>query len=253
MSAAVTPQLLVSVRDIQEAAAAVDGGADIVDVKEPSSGPLGYAGADMVERITNCVAGRLPVSAALGECVDWLTPDAPPPLSSAVSEQLAWVKLGPARLIQNDDWTGVWQQALAAALPSTSRPRWVAVAYADYERAGSPEPEDMLQAAIARDCAALLLDTFVKDGRTTFDWLTEARLAALRQQAADSGLLFALAGQISVGHTPAIRDLQPDIVAVRGAVCDQSDRGRTVCQDRVRSLKAVLEDAVSGNARCSRV
>ena len=38
-----TPQLLVSVRDLGEAAAALAGGADLIDVKEPIRGPLGRA------------------------------------------------------------------------------------------------------------------------------------------------------------------------------------------------------------------
>ena len=40
------PQLLVSVRNATEAAAAVLGGADILDVKEPANGPLGRGRPD---------------------------------------------------------------------------------------------------------------------------------------------------------------------------------------------------------------
>ena len=38
-----TPGLLVSVRAADEVAAALDGGADIIDVKEPAKGPLAPA------------------------------------------------------------------------------------------------------------------------------------------------------------------------------------------------------------------
>ncbi|MCR9200033.1 MAG: (5-formylfuran-3-yl)methyl phosphate synthase [Planctomycetaceae bacterium] len=258
MSVPTAPSLLVSVRDCREAAAAVSGGADIVDVKDPANGPLGYAGPDAVAAIAREVDGRLKVSAALGECRDWLGQDGPQPLSLTQAYPLHWVKLGPAGLADAEDWTALWRQAQQATRPAAETtlaawPRWVAVAYADSERASSPGPEAILQAAIEQDCAALLVDTFVKDGHTTFDWLGESRLCQLRQTAADAGLLFALAGQISVGHTPQIRDLQPDIVAVRGAVCDSSDRGRAVSADRVRSLKKVLLEAAVSNPGCSRV
>ena len=35
--------LLVSVRNVEEALAALEGGASLIDVKEPSRGPLGRA------------------------------------------------------------------------------------------------------------------------------------------------------------------------------------------------------------------
>ena len=39
-------QLLVSVRDGREAATALAGGAEMIDAKEPSRGPLGRVGAE---------------------------------------------------------------------------------------------------------------------------------------------------------------------------------------------------------------
>ena len=41
--------LLVSVRSRQEAAAALAGGADIIDIKEPSQGSLGRAAASVMD------------------------------------------------------------------------------------------------------------------------------------------------------------------------------------------------------------
>lgn len=240
-----TPKLLVSVRDQQEAAQAVLGQADIIDVKDPFNGPLGYAGPDAIRSVCDNVSST-PVSAALGECSDWLTHEQAdrPAVPSELTDRLAFVKLGLANVeLSSRTWTDVWDEAMSAAVStgaSKVHPAWVAVAYADHARARCPAPEDVLQAAIERRCSALLVDTFVKDGRTTVDWLENERLSELRGAARDAGLLFALAGQISVGHTPTIRELQPDIVAVRGAVCEDSDRGRGVSADRVVALRRVL-------------
>jgi len=65
------PKLLVSVRDAAEARAALVGGADLIDVKEPSRGSLGRAEADTIAAVAHAVGGRTPVSAALGELRDW--------------------------------------------------------------------------------------------------------------------------------------------------------------------------------------
>src|SRR5204863_2047675 len=59
--------LLVSVRSAAEAELALAGGADIIDVKEPRRGALGPADPIVWKEILERVAGRVPVSAALGE------------------------------------------------------------------------------------------------------------------------------------------------------------------------------------------
>src|SRR5262249_6225382 len=45
------PRLLVSVRDVREAEAALAGGADLIDIKEPAHGPLGRADDAVIEFI----------------------------------------------------------------------------------------------------------------------------------------------------------------------------------------------------------
>ena len=61
------PRLLVSVRDAAEAAAALAGGAALIDVKEPARGSLGRADAATIAAVVAAVGGRVPVSVALGE------------------------------------------------------------------------------------------------------------------------------------------------------------------------------------------
>src|SRR3954449_8349799 len=62
--------LLVSVRDAAEVAAAIDGGAGLIDVKEPDNGALGRAHDAVRESVLDAVNGRVPVSVALGELAD---------------------------------------------------------------------------------------------------------------------------------------------------------------------------------------
>src|SRR5438552_9682827 len=140
----ITPRLLVSVRDAAEAYAALAGGADLIDVKEPTRGPLGRADDATIADVVRAVGGRVPVSAALGEL--HVHPDVPP-------VPLDYVKWGLA------GWDGRdWQRALADA------PRQaVVVAYADWQDAAAPNAAFVAQFAAERRAAALLIDTFVKD------------------------------------------------------------------------------------------
>src|SRR5262245_59925297 len=66
----IPPRLLVSVRSAAEAEAALAGGASLIDVKEPGRGSLGRPDNEIVAAVLRCVAGRRPVSAALGELMD---------------------------------------------------------------------------------------------------------------------------------------------------------------------------------------
>src|SRR5262245_15500947 len=63
-------RLLVSVRSAVEARTALDGGADIIDIKEPSHGSLGRANDRTIQEIIGVVKGRRLVSVALGEWQD---------------------------------------------------------------------------------------------------------------------------------------------------------------------------------------
>jgi uncharacterized protein (UPF0264 family) len=60
-------RLLVSVRNVHEAAAALAGGADIVDAKEPSMGALGAVALPIFRDMCAMVGARAPISAALGD------------------------------------------------------------------------------------------------------------------------------------------------------------------------------------------
>src|SRR5436190_17043914 len=63
-------RLLVSVASASDASAAFEGGADFIDAKNPTAGPLGALSARVFSDIRKAVAGRRPVTAALGDAAD---------------------------------------------------------------------------------------------------------------------------------------------------------------------------------------
>src|SRR5688572_22177610 len=80
-----SPGLLVSVRSAEEAVAALAGGADVIDVKEPNRGPLGAADPQTIAEIVRVVRGRVPVTAAAGELLDAGERGATRPVESLLS------------------------------------------------------------------------------------------------------------------------------------------------------------------------
>ncbi len=224
--------LLVSVRSEAEAEAALAGGAALIDVKEPDRGSLGRAEEGVIAAVVRTVAGRRPVSAALGELADAPEPPILP---------LAFAKWGLAGWLRRSDWPHHLASA-AQSLPPHCRP--VAVAYADWHRAAAPCPADVCAFATHRKWGAFLLDTWQKDGTTLLDWLTLDELSELRGRCRNAGVPIALAGSLGAEQLRRLRPLQPDWFAVRGAVCRGGERARAIDQDRVRRLVELVAEPI---------
>lgn len=225
-------RLLVSVRSPAEALAALAGGADLIDVKEPGRGALGRADDETIAAIVRQVAGRRPVSAALGELADWRTAPGIP------AARLAFVKWGLAGC--SGDWAGAFEQASAACAARRPAPQRVVTAYADWERAQAPSVLEVSDFAV-RTGRCLLIDTFIKDGSTLLDWLPTMRLAAIRRRCREAGVPIALAGSLQASAIAGLLELQPDWFAVRGAACRQGQRSDAIDPERVRALRTLLD------------
>lgn len=234
-------RLLVSVRSSEEARAAVLGGADIIDVKEPLAGPLGCAEPSVWPEIRRVVPESIPLSVALGEVEDWTldlnrVPDAPCWLG------ITFAKVGLAG--SGVDWLSRWT-TLRERFDDTSSKSlsWVAVIYADWLEAKAPQPDEIIAEALCDTrCAGVLVDTWSKSGRPSF-W-KEATWPERIERVQRSRRLFAWAGGMDV---PRIHELaqvghSPDIIAVRGSACRDGDRLGPIEVERVARLKEAVTE-----------
>lgn len=210
-------KLLVSVRSVEEARAALDAGADLIDVKEPTRGALGVADVGTIEAIVAAVADHAPTSAALGELRESNR------LPASLAGRLSYAKFGLAGCAGDAAWPRRWQEAVAQ-LPQGVLP--VAVAYADWQSAAAPSPEEVL--AVARDmrCGGLLVDTFDKALGPIDRHLDLRRLERLVKDAQCVGMLAVIAGGLRQDDLTGVLGLQPDYIGVRGAACTGGREGR---------------------------
>ena len=65
------------------------------------------------------------------------------------------------------------------------------------------------------------IDTFVKDGRGLYGWLSDSELSDLIARTRRAGASFAVAGQLTLNQ---LRRAPADVVGVRSAVCHGGDR-----------------------------
>jgi (5-formylfuran-3-yl)methyl phosphate synthase len=226
-------RLLVSVRSAEEAQAAIAGGADIIDAKEPSRGALGAVEIGVLREIIGTVNGARAVSAALGDAGDseWLAASA----RAAAQAGATFVKVGFADVRDPVAVRARLSCVIEGALASTVACAVIAVAYADWDEVGGAAPQAVLAAAVAEGAMGVLVDTVRKDGAGLFRCLGRAALGSLVREARAQSLIVALAGRISVDDLSFAYEMGAEIVGVRGAACEHGREGR-VREARVREL-----------------
>jgi uncharacterized protein (UPF0264 family) len=228
------PRLLVSVRSVEEAQAALDGGADIIDVKEPSRGSLGMANSKTIQDVVKVVSGRVPVSVALGD----INSTFPMPELGGVT----WAKQGLrgfSRAPRDSRALVSW-----AMLGRRIQPvRLIGVVYADHARAHSP-PFDCVLDWYRRfhvegaSPPGILIDTAIKDGRGLLHWKSMCILQRYKQNCRRAGLFLALAGSLSLCEIRRLLEhVRPEIIAVRGPACEAENRNGKISRDAVNRLK----------------
>ncbi len=204
-----SPLLMTSVSDVEEAAAALLGGADVLDVKNPLEGSLGACPPAVLRAVVAlrdraaATGRRVSVSAALG--------DAP-------------------------------NRAARAAAPGV---RVVAAAYAEAALLGSIEPVLLPEVAKYSGADGCLIDTAGKDGRTLFDHLDPGAVSGFVTACRGRGLLCGLAGSLGADHLPLLLELGPDVIGVRGAICEGGRNGR-LDPRRLSALREALLGAIAG-------
>ena len=228
-------RLLVSVARREEAAAALAGGADIIDAKDPAAGPLGAVSLAVLREIRATVRGTRPVTAALGDAADERTVERDACAYAVAGAML--VKIGFAGVTSAEKVAALLVAAVRGARAgSEGRCGVIAVAYADAHCVGSPPPGALIEVAATTGAAGVLLDTADKNGAGLRDLFSPGALAAWVAQAHAARLPVALAGRLHLNDLGYVRDAGADIAGVRGAACEGGRTGR-VTADNVRVLR----------------
>lgn len=231
-------QLLVSVRDAAEACVAVECGADIIDAKNPSRGPLGPIDACVLRAITAAVRGRKPVSAALGDAdADAGVGTEVVRAEEAAAAGVAFAKVSVGQVEGGStDATRVAQ--LVDLLRRHERPGspcgLVLATYAD-GTTDSGQPDAVLEVASRCGASGILLDTCRKGGPALFDLMPPDDVTTWVAAAHAAGLLVALAGSLGAEDVARARATGADLIGVRGAACNGGRDGH-LSAARVRAL-----------------
>ncbi|WP_254510921.1 (5-formylfuran-3-yl)methyl phosphate synthase [Anatilimnocola floriformis] len=213
-------KLLVSVTGAVEAITAMENGADLIDIKDPSRGSLGAASPDVWREVLGVVNKQVPVSAALGEIrnID---------LEKLATETrgLSFAKVGMSDATTNGvfDWRYYWRQ-WRSLLKRGTQP--VLVVYADWRDCGAPSPAELVQCVPEFRVPVVLVDTYDKSNGNLREHCSDAQLIRFIGAVRDAKAQVVLAGSLQLSDLPDLLPLAPDYVAVRGAVCRGARTGR---------------------------
>jgi uncharacterized protein (UPF0264 family) len=238
--------LMVSVQDLYEAKQALKGGADIVDVKNLQEALVGSAHPNVVKQIRDEVPSAHHASVTLG-----VVPDQIGTVSMAVYAagclDATSVKVG----FMVSDYNLALETLIASkeALQGTNT-KLIGSLFADnllYK--GGIDPDLMVRLAKDSDCDGFLIDTLVKDGRNLFDFIPEARLKEIVLEGKELGMSTALSGHLKMSDIDELSRVNPDIVGVRGAVCQKGDRDSRVHWESVAEFKRQLDLRATGEVQ----
>jgi (5-formylfuran-3-yl)methyl phosphate synthase len=221
--------MLASVTGPEEAEIAVRQGADIIDLKEVTTG-FGAVAPEVVRATVAAVAGRRPVSAVAGEAADLER-------IIAVGAELAaagpdYLKIGLLPNALHDDFI--------AALASLARKtKLIGVVFADLS-AGLAADNARLSAMAKSGFAGVMLDTARKTGGRLLDHMDVAALARFVEAAHAHGLKAGLAGSLETPDIPRLLPLKPDVLGFRRALCGGLDRSVHIDAGAVASVRALI-------------
>jgi uncharacterized protein (UPF0264 family) len=233
----VAMRMLVSVRSVDEALDAAEGGADFIDLKEPRDGALGGLPLATIRAVVEALRQRLPrlpISATIGD----LPMHAVAPILDCVEAVGAcgvdYVKVG----IERDGGAAGVIDALAAC----GRPV-VPVFIAD---------RGLDDALVARACAArslskcafpaIMVDTADKQAGSLLDVLSTEALQRFIDAVRGAGALVGVAGALRASDIETLAAWRPDFAGFRSAVCG-GDRASRLDADRVHALSLRLRAA----------
>ncbi|MCL4429731.1 MAG: hypothetical protein M1167_03155 [Chloroflexi bacterium] len=229
-------KLLISPMNEKEAAEAIAGGADIIDVKNPKEGALGANYPWVIRQIKQITPKGIAVSCTLGE-VGNLPGSVSLAAFGAASLGVDYIKVGLYGIKTAEEAVFLVQNVCRAAKECNPKIKIAVAGYADAEKICGINPLLIPEIAHKAQVEVAMLDTSVKDGKNLFDHLAVEQLRKFVDSAHNFGLVAALAGSLRKQDLPVVYGLGADIAGLRGAACTNSNRVTgQISRERVSAL-----------------
>jgi uncharacterized protein (UPF0264 family) len=221
-------QLLISVMNVDEAKIALENGADIIDLKDPSAGALGALPLTQIREVVSFINGRKMVSATIGDL-----PMHPEVIAKGVqklvSEKVDYIKIGFFEAESYADCLSALKPFIDAGI------KIIAVLFAE-----NKYPDNLIALIKNAGLMGIMLDTSQKNGLTFFDHYSEQQRVEFTQNVLRQQLTLGLAGSLTIAHVVLVRALNPSYVGFRGGVCEMDQRVLGLRAEKISALCKLL-------------
>ncbi|HEA70526.1 MAG TPA: hypothetical protein ENH98_01225 [archaeon] len=219
-------KLLISPKTIEEAKIVISAKIDFIDCKNPEEGSLGANFPWVIKSMKELIPNNSPqlLSAAIGDFPNLPGSASLAALGAAVSGADI-IKVGLKGPKNVEEGIKLMKGVVKTVKDYNKNIQVVAAGYADYIRMDTALnflSIPIIAAESGSDIA--MLDTYIKDNKNLFDFLTLNQLVEFKKLANDLKLKIALAGKLNQINLSKIKKINPDIIGVRSMVCERQDR-----------------------------
>ncbi|MFX0026688.1 MAG: (5-formylfuran-3-yl)methyl phosphate synthase [Candidatus Hermodarchaeota archaeon] len=226
-------KLLVSPRNLKEAAVAIKSNVDYIDCKNPDEGSLGANFPWVIKEMKKLIppnSSQL-LSATIGD-FPYLPGSASLAALGAAVSGADIIKVGLKGPTNLDEGINLMRKVVKAVKHYNNNIKIVTAGYADKKRIdSSPDFLDLPKIAADSGSEIVMLDTYIKDDKGLFDFLSVKQLLRFKNLAKDLNLEVALAGNLRKDSISKINEISPDIIGVRSVVCEGFDRRKGTIQN----------------------
>lgn len=222
-------QLLISVKNVEEALIASYANADLIDLKDPNIGALGALDLAVVREVVQQLDQDALISATVGEehqSIDLLVKD----IESYASLGVSLVKMAVSDLFYQNGFFDEMFKLTNRGI------KLVAVFFAD-----ETLNLDMVEALAAAGFYGAMLDTKLKKF-SLVDVQSTSEISTFLKLCDKHKLISGLAGSLNAEHIRSLHELGPEFIGMRGGVCDANDRTSSLVKSKIIAAKDLLSN-----------
>ena len=205
--------MLASVRNLEEAKLAYEGGADIIDLKEPNDGALGAVSIQQIHHVVDDLWEKCLISATIGD----LPADFEKiykKVTNTAETGVDYVKVGMFS-----------EEHIKICLPNlihcaNKGIAIIAVFFADMDF----DIDTAIRTATDAHIKGVMLDTAFKDSGSLMAHKNLMQLEYFINRAKQNDLLTGLAGSLTTNDIPTLLKAFPDYIGFRTALCNSNKR-----------------------------
>jgi uncharacterized protein (UPF0264 family) len=228
-------KVLISIRSFEELIPAIEGGADIIDLKNPKEGSLGAPYPSLIKKVRN-YGNNFTLSVAIGDMPNLPGTAAQASYGAAICGADI-IKVGLYGPRSFKEGVNLLKSVVNAAKDINQDILVVGAGYADSKTFKGIDSIDIPEICKLAGADIAMLDTYSKNGKKLFQFIDSEKLRKFVKKTHKNNLLAALAGSLKLEDMKKIDDIGADVIGFRGAACSGFDRKNGIVEiNKVRKI-----------------